>query len=86
MTQQYYAAVGQLGQILAREASTSAARTPACAVPFLLRPVGDRADATASCREPAAGRVALGPGTPHLYLFFDTWDQEVTSLAASSSP
>jgi thiol-disulfide isomerase/thioredoxin len=26
------------------------------------------------------GSVRLGPGAPHLYLFFDTWDREVTDL------
>jgi thiol-disulfide isomerase/thioredoxin len=27
-----------------------------------------------------AGSVRIGPGAPHLYLFFDTWDREVTDL------
>jgi cytochrome c biogenesis protein CcmG/thiol:disulfide interchange protein DsbE len=26
------------------------------------------------------GTVELGPGSPHLYLFFDTWDRQVTDL------
>jgi cytochrome oxidase Cu insertion factor (SCO1/SenC/PrrC family)/thiol-disulfide isomerase/thioredoxin len=82
LTQQSYAAVHQLGQLLAQEASqllpdhprvhSDASYTEISGVGPSVRTVLPR-----SGGEP----VALGPGAgPHLYLFFATWDQEVTNL------
>lgn len=83
ITQQSYSAIGQLGQILAQEASSLLPTHPRvhsdisyAAIP----PVGPTAAATL----PSAvqGSVPIGPGrAPRLYVFFSTWDQEVTSLA-----
>ncbi len=60
------------------------ARAPRGAIPSLLCPdqghPADRHRAGASARAVAA--CGWGRARPHLYLFFDTWDQEVTSLAA----
>jgi cytochrome oxidase Cu insertion factor (SCO1/SenC/PrrC family)/thiol-disulfide isomerase/thioredoxin len=83
LTQSSYAAVPQLGQLIAREVSRLLPRAPQVytnlsyarirgvspAQPFALRRLG-------------GGTVRLGSGAPHLYLFFATWDREVTNLAA----
>jgi cytochrome oxidase Cu insertion factor (SCO1/SenC/PrrC family)/thiol-disulfide isomerase/thioredoxin len=83
LTQMSYATVPQLGQLLAQEAAS-------------LLPSHPRVDATVSYRQvpgiaptqltavPRAGggTVSLGPtGKPRLFLFFATWDTEVTDLA-----
>ena len=83
MTQQSYAAVGQLGQLLAQEASRLLPGHPTVQSHLSyaqIKGIGP----TETVRLPRAGggSVRLGPGRPHLYLFFDTWDREVTSLAA----
>jgi cytochrome oxidase Cu insertion factor (SCO1/SenC/PrrC family)/thiol-disulfide isomerase/thioredoxin len=82
MTQQSYSAVGQFGQILAREVSSLLPGRPAVRSHLSYRPV-PTIPPTRSVTLPRAGggRVSLGPGKPHLYLFFDTWDREVTSIA-----
>jgi len=82
MTQQSYSAVGQFGQILAREVASLLPGHPAVRSHLSYRPVPS-IPPTESVTLPRAGggRIALGPGKPHLYLFFDTWDREVTSIA-----
>jgi cytochrome oxidase Cu insertion factor (SCO1/SenC/PrrC family)/thiol-disulfide isomerase/thioredoxin len=82
MTQQSYSAVDQFGQILAREVSSLLPGHPAVRSDLSYRPV-PTIPPTRPVTLPRAGggRVALGPGAPHLYLFFDTWDREVTSIA-----
>jgi cytochrome oxidase Cu insertion factor (SCO1/SenC/PrrC family)/thiol-disulfide isomerase/thioredoxin len=82
MTQQSYSAVGQFGQILARAVSSLLPGHPPVRSHLSYRPVAS-IPPTRSVTLPRAGggRVALGPGTPHLYVFFDTWDREVTSIA-----
>ncbi|MHB1570391.1 MAG: redoxin domain-containing protein [Solirubrobacteraceae bacterium] len=84
MTQTSYASVDQLGQLLARSASS-------------LLPGHPRVPSTGSYAEIPAidpgtpvtlpraggGAVRLGPGgSPHLLLFFDTWDSGMTNLGA----
>lgn len=84
MTQMVYSAVPQLGQLLAEEASS-------------LLPGHPRVDSRLSYAEVRAigpahrisaplaggGTVSLGAnGSPRLYLFFATWDQEVMDLGA----
>jgi cytochrome c biogenesis protein CcmG/thiol:disulfide interchange protein DsbE len=82
MTQPSYAAVDQFGQILAREVSSLLPGHPAVRSHLSYRPVAS-IPSTRAVALPAAGggRVVLGPGKPRLYLFFDTWDREVTSIA-----
>jgi cytochrome oxidase Cu insertion factor (SCO1/SenC/PrrC family)/thiol-disulfide isomerase/thioredoxin len=82
MTQQSYSAVDQFGQIIAREVSSLLPGHPAVRSDLSYRPV-PTIPPTRSVTLPrvGGGRVALGPGAPHLYLFFDTWDREVTSIA-----
>lgn len=83
LTQMNYAAVAQLGKLLAEEASSLLPGHPAVHSSLSYAPIPAVAP-TASVSVPAAGggRVRLGPGRgPHLYLFFATWDQEITGLA-----
>jgi cytochrome oxidase Cu insertion factor (SCO1/SenC/PrrC family)/thiol-disulfide isomerase/thioredoxin len=85
VTQQSYAAVGQLGQLLAHEASSLLPGHPAVKSDLSYQPISGISP-RAAVRLPRAGggTVALGPSrSPHLYLFFATWDQEVSSLAGN---
>jgi cytochrome oxidase Cu insertion factor (SCO1/SenC/PrrC family)/thiol-disulfide isomerase/thioredoxin len=82
LTQMNYASVDQAGQLLAQEASRLLpghppvnARLSYNTIPAVLP--------TASVTLPRAGggNVRLGPGAaPRLYLFFATWDSQVTNL------
>lgn len=84
LTQQSYAAVPQLAQLVAQEASRLLPEHP---------PVHSRLSyARVKPLSPAArtvvpraqgGTLVLGPGSsPRLYLFFASWDQQVTNLRA----
>jgi cytochrome c biogenesis protein CcmG/thiol:disulfide interchange protein DsbE len=82
-TQQSYAAVGQLGQILAQEASSLLPGHPPVHSDLSYKPVSS-VPPTASVALPRAGggQVRLGPGrSARLYVFFATWDREITGLA-----
>jgi cytochrome oxidase Cu insertion factor (SCO1/SenC/PrrC family)/thiol-disulfide isomerase/thioredoxin len=83
LTQQSYSSVRQLGQLLATEAARLLPTHPHVQTHLSYRrvpPIGPREHA--SLARAGGGRVDLTPGTPHLYLFFDTWDQEVADLRA----
>lgn len=85
VTQQSYAAVGQLGQLLAHEASSLLPGHPAVESSLSYQPISGTTPRT-TVRLPRAGggTVTLGPSrSPHLYLFFATWDQEVSSLGGN---
>ena len=83
MTQMSYAAVGQLGQVLAQEVSSLLPGHPAvhsnlsyARVP----PITPTQRATLP--RAGGGTVALGPGrSTRAFLFFATWDRETTGLA-----
>jgi cytochrome oxidase Cu insertion factor (SCO1/SenC/PrrC family)/thiol-disulfide isomerase/thioredoxin len=81
LTQQSYAAVPQLGQLLAHEAARLLPGHPRVRSSLSYAVISGLAP-TARTVVPRSGggTVALGPGKPHLYLFFATWDQEVTDL------
>ena len=82
LTQQSYAAVRQLGQLLAQDASRLLPGHPAVNSRLSYAQIPGVAPSV-STSVPASGgeTVALGPGkTARLYLFFATWDQEVTDL------
>jgi cytochrome oxidase Cu insertion factor (SCO1/SenC/PrrC family)/thiol-disulfide isomerase/thioredoxin len=82
MTQQSYAAVGQLGQLLAQEAASLLPGHPAVNSYYSYDQIGGVSPATSAMLPRAfGGTVGLGPGHARLYLFFATWDQEITSLA-----
>jgi cytochrome oxidase Cu insertion factor (SCO1/SenC/PrrC family) len=87
LTQLAYSAVGQLGQLLANEAASLLPGHPAVNSHLSYAQIGGINPATGTTL-PAegGGYVSLGPGQsgqgrrPRLYLFFATWDQEITSL------
>jgi cytochrome oxidase Cu insertion factor (SCO1/SenC/PrrC family)/thiol-disulfide isomerase/thioredoxin len=82
LTQQSYAAVGQLGQLLAQEASRLLPDHPRVHSTLSYAQISGVAPSVSTV-VPASGgeRISLGPGNaPRLYLFFATWDQEVTNL------
>jgi cytochrome oxidase Cu insertion factor (SCO1/SenC/PrrC family) len=88
LTQMAYTAIGQLGQLLANEVSSLLPSHPAVHSHLSYAQVSGTSPASASTLPAAGGGyVSLGPGQPgqakpaaRLYLFFATWDQEVTTL------
>jgi cytochrome oxidase Cu insertion factor (SCO1/SenC/PrrC family) len=85
LTRQSYSAVGQLGQLLAAEASRLLpGHPPVRSQLSYARIPGTSPAATTTLPRAQGGIVSMGPGEPgqaKLYLFFATWDQQVTSLA-----
>ena len=81
VTQQSYSAVGQLGQLLAQETSRLLPGHPKvnASASYAQVPAISPAQTTAVPRA-GGGTLSLGAGRPRLYLFFATWDREVTSL------
>jgi peroxiredoxin len=87
LTQLAYSAVGQLGQLLANEAASLLPGHPAVNSHLSYAQIGGISPATGTTLPAAGGGyVNLGPAQsgqgrrPRLYLFFATWDQEITSL------
>ncbi len=81
MTQQSYASVGQLGQILAVKAASLLPGHPAVHSHLTYNPAPTIPPSRATALPRAGGgRVTLGPGRAHLYVFFDTWDREVMGI------
>ena len=82
LTQQSYAAVGQLGQLLAQEASHLLPGHPRVHSKLSYTHIAGTSPAShVALPRSGGGQVALGPGHARLLMFFATWDQEVTSLA-----
>ena len=83
VTQLVYSAVPQLGQLLAQEASSLLPGQPRVDSRLSyseIRGVGPTH--TIGAPRAGGGTVALGAnGSPRLYMFFATWDQEVMNLA-----
>jgi peroxiredoxin len=75
ITQQSYAAIGQFGQVLAREAASLLPGHPPVDARLSYAPIaGISPAATVSLPRAGGGRVTLGPGrTAHLQMFFATW-------------
>jgi len=84
LTQQSYAAVGQLGQILAQEVANLLPGRPAVDSTLSYAQIPGIGPSTSIALPRAGGGTArLGSGdAPHLTLFFATWDRQVTRLAA----
>jgi cytochrome oxidase Cu insertion factor (SCO1/SenC/PrrC family) len=87
LTQLAYSAVPQLGQLLADEVASLLPSHPAVHSHLSYAQVAAISPAYPTTLPGAdGGYVSLGPGQPgqanqvRLYLFFATWDQEVTSL------
>jgi cytochrome oxidase Cu insertion factor (SCO1/SenC/PrrC family) len=87
LTQLAYSAVPQLGQLLATEVASLLPGHPAVDSHLSydqVATIGPAASTTVP--EAGGGYVSLGPGQPgepsqaRLYLFFASWDQEITSL------
>jgi cytochrome oxidase Cu insertion factor (SCO1/SenC/PrrC family)/thiol-disulfide isomerase/thioredoxin len=84
ITQQAYAAVDQLGQILARQASGLLPGHPRVNSSLSYGQIPSISPATRATLPGASGEpLALGPGrTARLFLFFATWDSQVTNLGS----
>jgi len=83
ITQMSYTAVGQLGQLLAQEASSLLPDHPRVHsdLSYARAPVISPTQRTSLPRA-GGGTVALGPGNgARLFLFFATWDRETSGLA-----
>jgi cytochrome oxidase Cu insertion factor (SCO1/SenC/PrrC family) len=86
LTQMAYSSVGQLGQLLANEAAGLLPGHPAVSSHLSYAQINGYSPATdTSLPATGGGYVSLGPGQPgqgrpRLYLFFATWDQEITTL------
>jgi thiol-disulfide isomerase/thioredoxin len=85
VTQQSYAAVGQLGQLLAQEASQLLPAHPRLRSHVSYAQIsGVAPSVTEEVSRAGGGTVSLGPTrTARLYLFFATWDREVSNLAGA---
>jgi cytochrome oxidase Cu insertion factor (SCO1/SenC/PrrC family) len=87
LTQPAYSAVGQLGQLLANEVSSLLPSHPVVHSHLSYAQISGISPATDTALPAAGGGyVSLGPGqpgqgSPRLYLFFATWDQEITTLS-----
>ena len=83
ITQMSYASIGQLGQLLAREASRLLPDHPAVRSELsYARVPGITPAQTATLPRAGGGTVQIGPGkSAHLYVFFATWDQAMSALA-----
>jgi cytochrome oxidase Cu insertion factor (SCO1/SenC/PrrC family)/thiol-disulfide isomerase/thioredoxin len=81
ITQQSYAAVGQFAQVLAREVASLLPGHPHVHsnLSYSEIPGISPIDRVAVPRQ-GGGTIRLGPGAPRLFMFFASWDQEVTSL------
>jgi cytochrome oxidase Cu insertion factor (SCO1/SenC/PrrC family)/thiol-disulfide isomerase/thioredoxin len=82
LTQMSYATVPQLGQLLAQEAATLLPDHPRvrASLPYAQIPAIGPAEQVALPRA-GGGTVSLGPAAmPRLFLFFATWDAQVTDL------
>ncbi len=78
-----YAAIPQLGQLLAHDASRLLPSHPRVASRYSYGQIrGVSPSQSVSVPRLGGGRVTLGPGSPHLYLFFATWDTQSTPIAA----
>ena len=83
ITQQSYAAVDQLGKLIAQEASSLLPDHPAVHSHLSYAPIaGISPQASVALPRAGGGTVGFGPGrSARLSLFFATWDREITSLA-----
>jgi cytochrome oxidase Cu insertion factor (SCO1/SenC/PrrC family)/thiol-disulfide isomerase/thioredoxin len=87
ITQMSYSSIGQLGQLLAAEASKLLPSHPAVRSDLsYARVPGITPAQAATLPRAGGGTVQLGPGnSPHLYVFFATWDQGMSALAGQLS-
>jgi cytochrome oxidase Cu insertion factor (SCO1/SenC/PrrC family)/thiol-disulfide isomerase/thioredoxin len=83
LTQQSYAAVGQLGQLVAQEASQLLPGHPAVDSHLSYAQInGIAPNVSTTVPRAGGGSLRLGAGRPRVYAFFATWDQQVLGLTA----
>ncbi len=83
LTQMAYSSIGQSAQVLADELSSLLPGHPKVASQQSLASIavqGPSAHLTLPSAGTQGGTVALGPGQPHLVMFFATWLSEVSDL------
>ena len=82
LTQMSYASITQQAQLLAHEASALLPDHPRVDSHLTYKPVKGITPAQhVTVPRAGGGTLALGPGKPRLFLFFASWDQQVTDLA-----
>jgi cytochrome oxidase Cu insertion factor (SCO1/SenC/PrrC family)/thiol-disulfide isomerase/thioredoxin len=85
-TQSSYSAIPQFGQLLANDVSRVLPDHPKVRSDYSYsRIVGTPPSEKARLPRAGGGTVTLGPGKPHLSLFFATWDTQTTDIAAELS-
>ncbi len=78
-----YAAIGQMGQLLAHDASTLLPNHPRVSSDYSYAQIaGTPPTQKATLPALGGGRVPIGAGAARLYLFFATWDAQTTPIAA----
>jgi cytochrome oxidase Cu insertion factor (SCO1/SenC/PrrC family)/thiol-disulfide isomerase/thioredoxin len=78
-----YSAIPQFGQRLAQDAAKLLPGHPAVSTHYTYAEVhGTPPTQTASVPMLGGGHMSVGPGKPHLYMFFATWDKQTTQIAA----
>lgn len=83
LTSMAYASVGQEAQVLAQEAASLLPGHPRLATEQSLAYISGLGPASrVTLPEVPSGSVTLGPGQPHLVLFFATWLTETSDLRA----
>lgn len=82
LTQQSYAAVGQLGQLLATQASALLPGHPKVDSHLSYSHItGITPSSKITIPRVGGGTLKLGPGRARMVLFFATWDRQITGLA-----
>ena len=86
VTQSSYSSIPQFGQLLAQDASELLPSHPEVRSHYSYAQIsGIPPTQRDSLPRVGGGTVTLGPGKPHLYLFFDTWDSQTTSIGPELS-
>src|SRR5215469_15887672 len=86
LTQMNYASITQAGEIMAQEVSSLLPGHPALARTQSLAHIAGLGPASpATLHALPSGSVTLGPGTPHLTLFFATWLAQASDLRSELS-
>jgi cytochrome oxidase Cu insertion factor (SCO1/SenC/PrrC family) len=81
VTQSSYSSIPQFGQLLAQDVSKLLPSHPKVNSHYSYAQIrGITPTQTYSLPRVGGGKVQLGPGKPHLYLFFATWDSQTTSI------
>jgi cytochrome oxidase Cu insertion factor (SCO1/SenC/PrrC family) len=86
VTDSSYSSIPQFGQLLAQDASKLLPSHPKVSSHYSYAQIREiNPTETETLPRVGGGKVTLGPGKPHLYLFFATWDSQTTSIGAELS-